>query len=327
MRIIFNSSEIPFYPRESKRVRAGEKARESARERERAGGSTCVLSLFSRCNRTALRTPVLIELHTRLVVDVHLASGNPTSASGGPLDVSTWATTKRGTDLRSGTIIDPDLAGININWTGALATLNVGYRFLTWTRTVLEANATSFRYNSTCESTGRVGGRGGYLDDWEDNLYFLSGVIGALNSPGEWHFDESTRVLSVMMPDQKAPAGRVGVKVKEYCVDLEMNDATSAPVALVNLSMVGCTFRLRNCQGCAVSGVNVTFPSYRRTIPMRGEEAGGVVPAGTLLQGNDSVVERTSLRYANNAGLKVRASTPIPLSCSLLSFPTLCIVH
>ena len=97
------------------------------------------------------------------------------------------------------------------------------------------------------------------------------------------------------MPDGDAPGDRVGVRIKDYCLDLEMAP-TGAPVSLANISLLGCTFRLRGCRGCTVSDVNVTFPTYQRTIPMRGEDAGGTVPAVTTLEGNSSVVERMALR-------------------------------
>lgn len=104
------------------------------------------------------------------------------------------------------------------------------------------------------------------------NQYFLSGVLAALDAPGEWHYDEFSRVLSVIMPDGGPPGTRVGVKVKEYCVDLDMESAVidgknhvgagratrrSAPVTVANLSLVGCTFRLRNCEGCTLENIYI----------------------------------------------------------------------
>ena len=76
--------------------------------------------------------------------NARLGVGEPATAHGSPLDPTTWATSKAGTDLRAGVIVDNDLPA-GVDWTGALATLNVGYRFLTWTREVLWANRTSFR--------------------------------------------------------------------------------------------------------------------------------------------------------------------------------------
>jgi hypothetical protein len=80
--------------------------------------------------------------------NARLGVGEVATAHGSPLDPTTWATTKENTDLRSGVIVDSALPA-GVNWTGALATLNVGYRFLTWTREVLWANHTAFRWART----------------------------------------------------------------------------------------------------------------------------------------------------------------------------------
>ena len=58
--------------------------------------------------------------------NVRLKKGGPASDPGGPLDSSTWAIAASGTDLRMGRIVDPALAATGANWTGGLATLNVG---------------------------------------------------------------------------------------------------------------------------------------------------------------------------------------------------------
>ena len=141
---------------------------------------------------------------------------------------------------------------------------------------MVQDSATSFTYNSTCASTGHVGGEGAYLAVESANQYFLSGVLAALDAPGEWHYDELSRALSVIMPDGGPPGTRVGVKVKEYCVDLEMESMVtsghdhvragravrSAPVTVANLSLVGCTFRLRNCEGCTLDYISIIFFLY-----------------------------------------------------------------
>jgi len=68
--------------------------------------------------------------------NVNLTAGAPASLPGGPLDKGTWARTSNATRLRDGVVAADTLGATNVDWSGALATLNVGYRFLTWTRTV-----------------------------------------------------------------------------------------------------------------------------------------------------------------------------------------------
>lgn len=106
--------------------------------------------------------------------NVELRTGSPADAFNGPLSTTSWAMTTNGTDLRNGQIVDPSLPR-GVNWTGALATLNVGFRFLTWTRRVLDHDTSSFRYDPSDAQYGHVGGKGAYLDKADGNLYFLSG--------------------------------------------------------------------------------------------------------------------------------------------------------
>lgn len=76
------------------------------------------------------------------------------TAVGGPLSLTSWATTDNGTNLTIGKIVDSSLASMltnddnerkscfwycslqcietGIDWSGALATLNVGFRFYSW---------------------------------------------------------------------------------------------------------------------------------------------------------------------------------------------------
>ena len=66
------------------------------------------------------------------------------------------------------------------NWTGALATLSLGTRIATWTRTVKSHGAGWFSYPAS------LGPGPGTRDAEKPGArYFLSGVLAALDSPGE----------------------------------------------------------------------------------------------------------------------------------------------
>ncbi len=66
------------------------------------------------------------------------------------------------------------------NWTGALATLSLGTRIATWTRTVKSHGAGWFTYQAS------LGPGPGTRDAAKPGArYFLSGVLAALDSPGE----------------------------------------------------------------------------------------------------------------------------------------------
>ena len=205
--------------------------------------------------------------------NTNLTHGGPATAHGGPLSLSSWATTygKKGqtdnctscTRLREGVIVDQSLAATGIDFTGALATLNVGFRFFTWTRRVISHSAGSpvFHYNQTTSvgQKGMVGGSGAYLDKGADNLYFLSGVLAALDSPGEYFIDEATQTMYLWMPDSGPPAS-VEVKVKDFCAQ--------GAVHLSDVAFWGCTFHLQG-NGLRVHNVSLQYPSYHKTIDPR----------------------------------------------------------
>lgn len=246
--------------------------------------------------------------------NANLTAGGEASLPGGPLSKTSWCKTSASTRLRDGVVACDGLNATGVDWTGAVATLNVGYRFLTWTRrvTAYYPGNGSFAYNSLCSTTGKVGGRGSYLDKAADNLVFLSGVLGALDAPGEWFIDEASWTLYAWMPDSGAPAGRVRLKTRDYCLDV----APTHPVHLANVSMRGCTFRLQNCSGCSVDAVSLSFPTHARELLSR-EVVEGPSPAVTLLAGSHSTVTRLHLRYATAAGLKIVGDNNTVRDCLL----------
>lgn len=62
-------------------------------------------------------------------------------------DRGRWARAGRGS--RYGKMVDPELAKADIDWTGAIATLNVAHQFYAWTRTVTKhaPGSDTFEYN------------------------------------------------------------------------------------------------------------------------------------------------------------------------------------
>ena len=147
----------------------------------------------------------------------------------------------------------------NVDWTGALATMLLGTHYAVWTRTVTKHGPGWFRYvGSLGPGPGSAGAAG------PGQSYFLSGKLGALDSPGEWFIDEGNWTVYVWTPDSGPPADRVSIRVRDFCVDV----AQSATV-LRNLSMHACTFRVRNCTGCHLSDLNITYPSYHREVHLR----------------------------------------------------------
>eukprot|EP01061_Rhynchopus_euleeides_P012740 TRINITY_DN22430_c0_g2_i2.p1 TRINITY_DN22430_c0_g2~~TRINITY_DN22430_c0_g2_i2.p1 ORF type:complete len:687 (+),score=171.26 TRINITY_DN22430_c0_g2_i2:62-2122(+) len=216
------------------------------------------------------------------------------------LDVSAWATTDNGTTL--GKVVDADLAKAapGVDWNGAIVTLNSDLRILSYTRTVQDYNETESSFTYQLPLPGSI------LRDpsrYIGSLYVISGVLAALDSPGEWWLDRSTSELYIWMPDSKAPGSRVSVKARDLCV--QGTQATGGdPIAVQNMTFHGCTLSLYNCVGCTMQDLVLEYPSFIRTIDFLNPSPGSM-PNITLLQGNDSVIDRVSLKNSNHGGILV----------------------
>ena len=228
------------------------------------------------------------------------------------LSLNTWALTSGASKL--GRVVDSPLgpasvgglsglAASGVDWTGARATLNVGDRFTTYVRLVKNHSAGSdtFDYSSNLgKGPGAPPANNSYA--WgAGGRYWLSGKKAALDAAGEWYYEAATHKLFLWAPDSMPPVGRVSVRLKDYCVDVQ---ARGHPFVLQGVAMHSCSFRLRGCDRCVVDSVNISYASYDPTIKIRNVPP-GPLPNITLLEGNRSTIRGLHLQYANNGGLKV----------------------
>ena len=80
--------------------------------------------------------------------------------------------------------------------------------------------------------------------DTRENIFFLSGLLDALDAENEWFCDG--RNLYLWPPGGVSPAELdVQVKVRDYCIESHQPDTR-----LSNLYMHACTFALLGCNGC-----------------------------------------------------------------------------
>ena len=230
---------------------------------------------------------------------------------------SSWATMKPGSGW--GIVHDPTLKNSTTeDWTGGRATLNLGTGVFTWVRTVQNfsrANGT-FRFATNLDALKRPESCeiGGPCKEFVGNGYFLQGVLGALDAPGEWFLDTKAWVLYVWLPDGSRPSDRrLSVKAKDFCLRKQghaqrsyvhaANRSTPRPVQVQNLSFHGCTFELLECENCSVTDVELLYPTYDPAA-----DAMNHVPATTLIQGAHAEISRVHLAYSNNAGLMLVGS-------------------
>ncbi|HUT34360.1 MAG TPA: right-handed parallel beta-helix repeat-containing protein [Planctomycetota bacterium] len=221
----------------------------------------------------------------------------PNARFGQMLDRGVWAKAGRGS--RYGKMVDPALAKTGLDWTGALATLNVAHQFFTWSRPVRQ----HAKGSDTFEYDKDFPGITSYADKttpWEDDLYYLSGKLGALDSPTEWFLDAESRTLYLWCPDGQSPAGHiVEAKRRDYAFDLEAREH----VEIVGFHFFAATFRLERCRDCVVEGCHLRFPTFQRTIPEMENPRGTSVK--TYVAGSHNAVRHCSLAHSPASGLTV----------------------
>eukprot|EP01062_Namystynia_karyoxenos_P043886 TRINITY_DN3214_c0_g1_i2.p1 TRINITY_DN3214_c0_g1~~TRINITY_DN3214_c0_g1_i2.p1 ORF type:complete len:713 (+),score=141.68 TRINITY_DN3214_c0_g1_i2:93-2141(+) len=203
----------------------------------------------------------------------------------------------------SGFIAAPELATSGIDWTGALITMNTATRVFSWTRTVAAHKNDTILYDGPLVPF-RWKGSMPVNQRKLLQLYWLSGKLEALDSPGEWHLDTDSWELYLWSPDGKAPGSRVSVKTRDLCVDVK---GDSAPASVSSMDMHGCTVVLR-ADGSSASDLNLTYPSYAREVTFREVPRARPPPNVTALFCNDCLIERVHLRYSNIAGIVVVGS-------------------
>jgi len=208
-----------------------------------------------------------------------------------------WAETAKGS--RYGTVVDPDLAKTGIDWTGAVATLNVAHQFFTWTRTVESHRAGSDRFTYAKDLEGITH----YADKtgpWEDDRYFLTGKLEALDTPGEWFHDDAG-TLYLWAPGGDDPSAmNVEVKVRNYAIEAKGADY----LVIEGFHFFASTFRLDGCDHCVIDGCHLQFPTYARRIA--DTAAPDECAAETHVTGNDNVIRNVSLAWTPVSGLAVR---------------------
>ncbi len=213
-------------------------------------------------------------------------------------DRSKWATASDSS--AHGYIIDPELAKTGVDWTGALATLNVAHQFWTWSRHVTSHSAGSgvFEYPRNLPSLAGYGEREHF-----GGRYYLSGILAALDSPGEWYCDRATNTLYLWPLDGGNPSSRsVAVKTREYGFTAEKCDY----IELDGLHFFGCAFSFQECNHCVINNCHLLFPTYARELT---ELAANRTPTPeTRITGNTNTVKNCSLAFSSGHGLTVRGS-------------------
>jgi len=227
-------------------------------------------------------------------------------------DRSAWAKAAEGS--RYGRMIDPELAKTGIDWTGARVTLNVAHQFFTWSRIVNQHTKGSNTFTYAKEFRGITS----YADAkrnalWEDDYYYLSGKLEALDAPTEWFLDEANDQLYLWVEDGKSPAGRkVVYKKRGYAFDISRCHF----IEVRGFHFFATTFRFNNCSHCVIEDCRLMFPSYSKE-PFDGSSEDDLLETYccAAVAGEHNAVRRTVIAYASGVGLLTMGNSNIVENC------------
>ena len=135
-----------------------------------------------------------------------------------------------------------DLASSGINAQGALAIANVG-SWKTWVVPITSHTTGSNIFNYEPAPT--------YLD--KHHYYYLEGKIDLLDTQNEWHYNATTKKLSVWRPTGKDIRG----KVQSYV--LTMNNCSN--ITIENLNFFATTISAIGSNNITVNNSSFSFPS------------------------------------------------------------------
>jgi len=221
----------------------------------------------------------------------------PNVTPGEMLTRKAWAPTGKGS--RYGKVVDPKLARTGVDWTGAVAMLNVAHQFYTWSRTVQAhaAGSDTFTYAKDLDVITHYADK---TRQWEDDRYFLVGKLAALDSPGEWFHDRKAGVLYFWPPANKTPSEMtVEIKVRDFAFDVRGAEY----VEIKGFHFFATTFRFDRCNHCVVDGCHLLFPVYARRL--QDKQARDELGVLTTMTGTHNVVRNTSLAHSPTGGITV----------------------
>jgi hypothetical protein len=225
-------------------------------------------------------------------------------------DRSAWA--KAGKGSRYGRMVDPALAKTDVDWTGARVTLNVAHQFFTWSRVVDQHT----RGSNTFTYSKNLNGITYYADKttpWEDDYYYLSGKLEALDAPTEWFLDERNGQLYLWAEDGKSPSRRkVVYKKRDYAFDI----SRCHYIEVRGFHFFATAFRFNRCNHCVIENCRLVFPSYSRK-PYEGQTLSDFEEEQhyASVVGGYNTVRHTIIAYASGTGLYIMGNSNMVENC------------
>ena len=213
-------------------------------------------------------------------------------------DRSTWA--KGDPGGYKGRMISREIADTGIDWTGAMAVLNVGHQFKTWVRKIENHAAGQDTFHYRLEE--RMGNDKEDGPTWGDDRFYVFGKLECLSTEQEWFYDETNRELLFIPPGNKMPRkGEVSVKTRDY----GMYGSGLQHVQISGISFHGCTFNFADSDHLVVENCHVIYPNFSRMLYDTQSPENKRAEVQTSVTGNANRISRVWIAYGNTAGIQL----------------------
>ncbi len=202
-----------------------------------------------------------------------------------------WSTAQNGTTTTL--LIDPNLP--NINWTGASIHLwsgNDAWGHMTGTVTGSNAQQLSIDVPTDwCPSICPAPG----------GFYYLTGILGALDTQNEWYYDPNAGLLYFWAPGNANPNSlSVRAKQRPYAFDL----SGKSNVTIRNISLFASSINMdASSAGNLLDGINVQYVSHFTTLPAPAEWMSHVTDTGIIVNGSGNTLQDSTIAYSAGNGV------------------------
>jgi Right handed beta helix region len=224
-----------------------------------------------------------------------------------------WAKTDHGST--HGKVICDAIAKTGIDWTGAMACLNVAHQWWTWNRPIgkYQVGSSTLYYNANL--VGLCGYDPKFKKEWIDekwtnNSFYLFGKLEALDIETEWYQNPRTGDLYFYAPKGVDPTSlNVRYKVRNYAI-------SAKNIKYVNISgfkFFAESFCLEDCNFCKIENCELLYPTYSRTITEYDEIRHEAIL--TKISGDYNQVNHCSIAYSNTLGLLMMGNYNQVMNC------------
>jgi Right handed beta helix region/Chondroitinase B len=226
---------------------------------------------------------------------------------------SCWAKTDSGST--HGKLFSSEISRTGVDWTGAIACLNVAHQWWTWNRSILKNTLGSSELYYKPNLVGLCGydpilNKPWINEHWVHNSFYLFGKLEALDTETEWYQDRNTDDLYLYAPNGVDPSAlNVRYKVRDYAIyGYNINY-----IIISGFNFFADTFRLDNCNFCRIENCELLFPTYSRTITEYDEVRKESII--TKISGDHNKVYHCSIGYSNTLGLLMMGNYNIVENC------------